>query len=73
MSNWLRECKMREHGDITIIGGDMNAPIMHANAPHLIGTWASHREGSNSESLINLIHASTMSVAEQIHVVNPDL
>ena len=42
-------------GDLVIIGGDWNASIRHNNAPNLIGKCASHKEGENSDSLVNFM------------------
>ena len=45
----------RAKGDLVVIGGDMNASVRQNYAPNLIGKWASHKEGANSESLINFM------------------
>ena len=50
-NNWRKQAReARGTGCIVIIGGDMNTSIKHTNATHLIGKWASHKEGTYSES-----------------------
>ena len=44
----------------------MNASIKQNNAPHLIGKWASHKEGASSESMINFMLEHSMAAVNTL-------
>ncbi len=56
-----KEAKGR--GDLVIIGGDWNVSIQQHNAPGLIGKWASTKESTNSENMINFMLEQKLAAA----------
>ncbi len=76
LTDKTKEAKGR--GDLVIIGGDWNVSIQQHNAPGLIGKWASAKESTNSENMINFMlehknrggqHVQADGMEKQIHVV----
>ena len=47
-------------GEILIVGGDMNAPILQSDAPELIGPWASAVAKPHARNLIRFMCAQKL-------------